>query len=177
MEAASADRGRGRRTATAGVTSARPRFGGALRRNDRDRDGGDGSRENFKTTKRPGREAVAPRATFAKDAIKDPAAYGAFRRVRRTTKTPTYFIADAEAKAPRSELEALYGTDDWGAKDMRPKMKKMDVRMALVTLTTDFGRPIRPMLPSAGISSGVCANRTCEDYLHFAETVAVLILG
>eukprot|EP00873_Tetraselmis_striata_P037415 jgi/Tetstr1/457679/TSEL_044226.t1 len=38
-------------------------------RNDRDRDNGSGGRENFKTT-RPGREAVAPRATFAKDVIK-----------------------------------------------------------------------------------------------------------
>eukprot|EP00873_Tetraselmis_striata_P027517 jgi/Tetstr1/447781/TSEL_035111.t1 len=52
----------------------------------------------------------------------DPAAsYDAFRRVRRTTKTPTYVIADAAAKAPWSELtqgsiEALYGTDEWGAK-------------------------------------------------------------
>eukprot|EP00873_Tetraselmis_striata_P036677 jgi/Tetstr1/456941/TSEL_043611.t1 len=58
--------------ASAAKTTARQRFGGALiRRNDRDRDGGGGgSRENFKTT-RPGRVAVAPRATFAKDATKD----------------------------------------------------------------------------------------------------------
>eukprot|EP00873_Tetraselmis_striata_P034675 jgi/Tetstr1/454939/TSEL_041800.t1 len=54
--------------ASAAKTTARQRFGGALRRNDRDRDGGGGSRENFKTT-RPVREAVAPRAPFAKDAI------------------------------------------------------------------------------------------------------------
>eukprot|EP00873_Tetraselmis_striata_P021421 jgi/Tetstr1/441685/TSEL_029910.t1 len=52
----------------------------------------------------------------------DPAAaYGAFRRVRRTTKIPTYFIVDSAAKAPGSELmrgsiETLYGADDWGAK-------------------------------------------------------------
>eukprot|EP00873_Tetraselmis_striata_P043400 jgi/Tetstr1/463664/TSEL_008525.t1 len=59
-------------------------------------------------------------------------------------------------------------------KDMRPKMKKMDRRMALVTRTSDFGRPVRPMLPSAGTSGVVCANWTCEDFLHFAETVAVL---
>eukprot|EP00873_Tetraselmis_striata_P040454 jgi/Tetstr1/460718/TSEL_005905.t1 len=45
--------------ASAAKTAARQRFGGALRRNDRDRDGGGGSRDNFKTT-RPGREAVAP---------------------------------------------------------------------------------------------------------------------
>eukprot|EP00873_Tetraselmis_striata_P038428 jgi/Tetstr1/458692/TSEL_045082.t1 len=38
--------------------------------NDCDRDGGGGSRENSKTT-RPVREAVVPRATFAKDATKD----------------------------------------------------------------------------------------------------------
>eukprot|EP00873_Tetraselmis_striata_P038400 jgi/Tetstr1/458664/TSEL_045055.t2 len=45
------------------------RFGGAFLRNDRDRDGG-GNRENLKTA-RMGRDAVAPRATFAKDATKD----------------------------------------------------------------------------------------------------------
>eukprot|EP00873_Tetraselmis_striata_P035669 jgi/Tetstr1/455933/TSEL_042714.t1 len=36
------------------------------------------------------------------------------------------------------------------------------------------------MLPSAGTSGVVCANWTCEDFLHFlhfAETVAVLVLG
>eukprot|EP00873_Tetraselmis_striata_P034030 jgi/Tetstr1/454294/TSEL_041213.t1 len=56
--------------ASAAKTTARQRFGGALRRNDRDRDGGGGSRENFKST-RLGREAVAPRATFAKRGTKD----------------------------------------------------------------------------------------------------------
>eukprot|EP00873_Tetraselmis_striata_P010997 jgi/Tetstr1/431261/TSEL_020958.t1 len=56
-------------------------------------------------------------------------------------------------------------------------MKKMDRRMALVTLTSDFGRPVRPMLPSAGTSGVVCANWTGEDCPHFAETVAVLVLG
>eukprot|EP00873_Tetraselmis_striata_P028075 jgi/Tetstr1/448339/TSEL_035623.t1 len=56
-------------------------------------------------------------------------------------------------------------------------MKKMDRRMARVTLTSDFGRPVRPMMPSAGTSGVVCANLTCEDHLHFAETVAVLVLG
>eukprot|EP00873_Tetraselmis_striata_P006705 jgi/Tetstr1/426969/TSEL_017182.t1 len=61
--------------------------------------------------------------------------------------------------------------------DMRPKMKEMDMRMALVTLTTDFGRPVRPMLPSAGTSGVVCANWTCEDFRHFAVTVAVPVLG
>eukprot|EP00873_Tetraselmis_striata_P023592 jgi/Tetstr1/443856/TSEL_031810.t1 len=60
---------------------------------------------------------------------------------------------------------------------MRPKMKKMDMRMALAILTSDFGMPVRPMLPSAGTSGVVCANWTCEDYLHFAETVAVMVLG
>jgi len=62
-------------------------------------------------------------------------------------------------------------------KEMRPKMKKMDRRMAMVTLTSDFGRPVRPMLPSAGTSGVVCADWTCEDCLHFAETVAVMVLG
>eukprot|EP00873_Tetraselmis_striata_P000345 jgi/Tetstr1/420609/TSEL_011697.t1 len=64
------------------------------------------------------------------------------------------------------------------SQDMRPKMKKMDMRMALlVTLTSDVGMPVRPMLLSAGTSGVVCANWTCDDYLHFAETVAVLFLG
>eukprot|EP00873_Tetraselmis_striata_P036956 jgi/Tetstr1/457220/TSEL_043868.t1 len=56
-------------------------------------------------------------------------------------------------------------------------MKKMDRRMALVTLTSDFGMPVQPMLPLAGTSGVVCANWTCEDCLHFAETVTVLVLG
>eukprot|EP00873_Tetraselmis_striata_P041270 jgi/Tetstr1/461534/TSEL_006640.t1 len=56
--------------ASAAKTIARKGFGGALRRNDRGREGGGGRRENFKTT-RPVREPVAPRATFAKDATKD----------------------------------------------------------------------------------------------------------
>eukprot|EP00873_Tetraselmis_striata_P018214 jgi/Tetstr1/438478/TSEL_027033.t1 len=57
---------------SAAKNTARHGFGGALRRNDRYRDGGGGiSGENFKTT-RPWREAVAPRATlFAKDVTKD----------------------------------------------------------------------------------------------------------
>eukprot|EP00873_Tetraselmis_striata_P017419 jgi/Tetstr1/437683/TSEL_000241.t1 len=54
----------------ANIASAAKTTGGALRRNDRDQDGGGGSRENFKTS-RPVREAAAPRATFAKDATKD----------------------------------------------------------------------------------------------------------
>eukprot|EP00873_Tetraselmis_striata_P039829 jgi/Tetstr1/460093/TSEL_000471.t1 len=57
--------------ASTAKTTARQRFGGALlRRNDRDREGGGGSRENFKTT-RPVREAVVPRATLAKGATHD----------------------------------------------------------------------------------------------------------
>eukprot|EP00873_Tetraselmis_striata_P002958 jgi/Tetstr1/423222/TSEL_001340.t1 len=56
--------------ASAAKITARRRFGGALRRNDRDRDGGGARRENLKTT-RPGRKTVEPRATFANDAIKD----------------------------------------------------------------------------------------------------------
>eukprot|EP00873_Tetraselmis_striata_P014497 jgi/Tetstr1/434761/TSEL_023812.t1 len=48
-------------------------------------------------------------------------------------------------------------------------MKNVDKRMALVTLTSDFGSP--------GTSGVVCANHTCEDFMHFAETVAVLVLG
>eukprot|EP00873_Tetraselmis_striata_P022371 jgi/Tetstr1/442635/TSEL_030730.t1 len=65
---------------------------------------------------------IRPKPSNRRAPPSDPAAaYGAFRRVCRTsTKTPT-FIADAAAKAPWSELmrgviETLYGTDDWGAK-------------------------------------------------------------
>eukprot|EP00873_Tetraselmis_striata_P023948 jgi/Tetstr1/444212/TSEL_032105.t1 len=43
-------------------------------------------------------------------------------------------------------------------KDMRPKIKKMDMRMALVARTSDFGTFVRPMLPSAGTRDVVCAN-------------------
>eukprot|EP00873_Tetraselmis_striata_P007701 jgi/Tetstr1/427965/TSEL_018039.t1 len=60
---------------------------------------------------------------------------------------------------------------------MRPKMKKIDMRMVLVALTGDFGRPVRPMMPSTGTSGVVCANWTCDDVLHFAETVAMPVLG
>eukprot|EP00873_Tetraselmis_striata_P045064 jgi/Tetstr1/465328/TSEL_000865.t1 len=38
-------------------------------------------------------------------------------------------------------------TETW-YQDMRPKKKKMDMQMALVTLSSHFGRPVRPMLPS-----------------------------
>eukprot|EP00873_Tetraselmis_striata_P010278 jgi/Tetstr1/430542/TSEL_020340.t1 len=56
-------------------------------------------------------------------------------------------------------------------------MKKMDRRMTMVTLTSNFGMQVRPMLPSAGTRGVVCVNWTCEEFLHFAETVAVLVLG
>eukprot|EP00873_Tetraselmis_striata_P034355 jgi/Tetstr1/454619/TSEL_041511.t1 len=55
-------------------------------------------------------------------------------------------------------------------------MKEMDKRMAMVALTSDFGRPILPMLPSTGPSGVVRASWSCEKW-HFAETVAVLVLG
>eukprot|EP00873_Tetraselmis_striata_P019887 jgi/Tetstr1/440151/TSEL_028508.t1 len=106
--------------ASATKTSTRQRFGDGPRRNDSDRDGCGGNRDCFKNA-RPARETAAPQTTFAaKDVTKHSAAFGAFRRVRRTTKTPKYFIADAEAKAQWSELmrgsfEAVYGTDEWGA--------------------------------------------------------------
>eukprot|EP00873_Tetraselmis_striata_P011351 jgi/Tetstr1/431615/TSEL_021145.t1 len=74
-------------------------------------------------------------------------------------------------------VQTIAGTSGLSPFDMRPEMKKMDMRMALVALTSDFGKPNRPMLPSAGTSGVVCANWTCEDFLHFAETVAVLVIG
>eukprot|EP00873_Tetraselmis_striata_P045350 jgi/Tetstr1/465614/TSEL_010260.t1 len=43
-------------------------------------------------------------------------------------------------------------------------MKKMDKRMAMVALTIDFGRPVRPTLPSAG-TSGV-RTETAEAFNH-----------
>eukprot|EP00873_Tetraselmis_striata_P026549 jgi/Tetstr1/446813/TSEL_034293.t1 len=54
----------------AAKTAARERFGGASRRNDRDRDGGGSNRDNFKNA-RPELEATAPLATFTKDVTKD----------------------------------------------------------------------------------------------------------
>eukprot|EP00873_Tetraselmis_striata_P011629 jgi/Tetstr1/431893/TSEL_021382.t1 len=199
--------------ASSAKTTAYQRFGSALRRNDRDRDGGGSSRENFKTT-RPGREVVAPRATFANDATKDsarragysrdvryefsgydnlpswhqlwvapghvdatrrapptsPAAtYGAFRRVRRTAKTPTYFIADAEAKPLLSELmrgniEARYGTDDWDA-------KVLDLLTTSLTASTysNYEGKIRLFaefcIDEEGISPLDCTEFTCVRYL------------
>eukprot|EP00873_Tetraselmis_striata_P003050 jgi/Tetstr1/423314/TSEL_014012.t1 len=50
--------------------TARQRFGGVFRRNDRDRDGGGRNHDSFKNA-RHGREAAAPRATFTKDVTKD----------------------------------------------------------------------------------------------------------
>eukprot|EP00873_Tetraselmis_striata_P018145 jgi/Tetstr1/438409/TSEL_026975.t1 len=54
-------------------------------------------------------------------------------------------------------------------------MKKMNMRMALVAPTFGFGGPVRPMLPSTGTIGAVCANRACEDFPHFAETVGLLV--
>jgi hypothetical protein len=53
------------------------------------------------------------------------------------------------------------------------KIRKMDKRMEYLYLTSDFGRPYRPMLPGSNV---VCANWTCEDFIHFSETVAPLIV-
>eukprot|EP00873_Tetraselmis_striata_P025216 jgi/Tetstr1/445480/TSEL_033258.t1 len=47
---------------------------------------------------------------------------------------------------------------DFDVYDMQPKMQKMYMQMAMVALTSDCGRPIQPMLPSAGTSSVVYAN-------------------
>eukprot|EP00873_Tetraselmis_striata_P026175 jgi/Tetstr1/446439/TSEL_033981.t1 len=45
-------------------------------------------------------------------------------------------------------------------------------RMRLLYLSSDFDRPIREMLNS----NKICASWTCEDFLHFTETVSVLVL-
>eukprot|EP00873_Tetraselmis_striata_P019150 jgi/Tetstr1/439414/TSEL_027848.t1 len=73
--------------ASAAKTTARQRFGGALRRNDRNQNGGGDSREKIKTT-RPGREAVAPRATFAKDVTKG------FGKGKAKAEAPTVDMAE-----------------------------------------------------------------------------------
>eukprot|EP00873_Tetraselmis_striata_P005520 jgi/Tetstr1/425784/TSEL_001567.t1 len=52
--------------ASVAMTLVRRRFGGGPRRNDRDRDGGGGNRNNFKNA-RLERETAAPRTAFAKD--------------------------------------------------------------------------------------------------------------
>eukprot|EP00873_Tetraselmis_striata_P039814 jgi/Tetstr1/460078/TSEL_005398.t1 len=57
--------------ASAAKASASQHFGrGDPRRNDHDRDGGGGSRNNFKNV-RPARETTAPRTAFTKDGTKD----------------------------------------------------------------------------------------------------------
>eukprot|EP00873_Tetraselmis_striata_P018822 jgi/Tetstr1/439086/TSEL_027576.t1 len=119
-------------------------FGGALWRNDRGRDGGGSGRENFKTT-RPGREAVAPRATFAKDATKDPL-------VRAM-----------------GSIETLYGTDDWGAK----VLDLLTTSLTANTYSNYEGK-IRLIaefcIDEEGISPLDCTESTCVRYLAwFAE--------
>eukprot|EP00873_Tetraselmis_striata_P044792 jgi/Tetstr1/465056/TSEL_009784.t1 len=136
-------------------------------------------------TERPESEAVAPRATFAKDVTKDSAghvvtirraapsnpaaAYGAFQRVRRTTKTPTYFTADAEAKPPLSELvrasiKALYGTDDRGVKvlDLRTTSLMASTyskHKGKIRLFAEFS------IDEEGVSPMDCTEYTCVRYL------------
>eukprot|EP00873_Tetraselmis_striata_P011972 jgi/Tetstr1/432236/TSEL_002272.t1 len=74
--------------ASAAKTSARQRFGGGHLRTNRNRDGGWGNcGGNFKTARPKSREALAPRAAFAKD-----------------------------DSARKGSIEAMYGKDDWGAK-------------------------------------------------------------
>eukprot|EP00873_Tetraselmis_striata_P001510 jgi/Tetstr1/421774/TSEL_012677.t1 len=118
------------------------------------------------------REAVAPRVTFAKDTTKDSdpaAAYGALRRIRRTSKTPTYFIADAGAKAPWSEvmqdsIEALYGTGNMGAK----ALDLVTTSLAANTYSNCEGK-IRPFakfcIDEEGISPLDRTESTCVRYL------------
>eukprot|EP00873_Tetraselmis_striata_P002643 jgi/Tetstr1/422907/TSEL_013689.t1 len=103
--------------ASAAITTARQRFGGALRRNDRDRDGGGNNRDNFQNA-RPGarRQHHHPPSQSTSPMTLRTARPSASAAPR----TPTYFITDAEAKARdelmRGGIEAPYDTDDWGAK-------------------------------------------------------------
>eukprot|EP00873_Tetraselmis_striata_P040871 jgi/Tetstr1/461135/TSEL_006273.t1 len=57
--------------ASAAKTTARQSFGGALRRNDATGTAAAAAAKTSRHFTRPGRAAVAPRATFAKDATKD----------------------------------------------------------------------------------------------------------
>eukprot|EP00873_Tetraselmis_striata_P024554 jgi/Tetstr1/444818/TSEL_032660.t1 len=99
------------------------------------------------------------------------AGYGTFRRVRRTTKI---FIADADAKAPwsklmRDNIEALYGTDDRGA-------KVLDLLTTSLTASTysNYEGKIRLFaefcIGEEGISPLDCTEATLVRYLAwFAE--------
>ena len=55
----------------------------------------------------------------------------------------------------------------------RPALRRMDRRIVHVLMTSDFGRPCRPLVPSDGT---VMPNWTCEDVFHFTETVAPLVV-
>eukprot|EP00873_Tetraselmis_striata_P002824 jgi/Tetstr1/423088/TSEL_013859.t1 len=136
-------------------TTARHRFGGAFQRNDRDRDGGGSIPEHFKTT-RPGREAVAPRATFAKDATKDSGFRGRLDEPGTNVTLAT-------------SIEALYGTDGWGA-------MVLDLLTTSLTASTfsNYEGKIRLFaefcIDEEGISPLDCTDSICVRYLaRFAE--------
>eukprot|EP00873_Tetraselmis_striata_P034948 jgi/Tetstr1/455212/TSEL_042061.t1 len=81
--------------ASAAKTTARQCFGGTLRRNDRNRDsGGSNHRENSRHA-RPGREAVAPRSTFAKDVTEG------FGKSKAKAEPPTAYKAEGWGAPPR----------------------------------------------------------------------------
>eukprot|EP00873_Tetraselmis_striata_P016954 jgi/Tetstr1/437218/TSEL_025948.t1 len=133
--------------ASAATTTARQRFGGALQRKDRDGDGGGSSRENFKTT-RSGREAVAPRVTFGKDATKD--------------------CANIEA--------ALYDTYDWGAKVLDLLTTSLTASIyskykAKIRLFVEF------CIDEEGISPLDCTKSSCVHYLAWIAERGIIGAG
>eukprot|EP00873_Tetraselmis_striata_P036532 jgi/Tetstr1/456796/TSEL_043470.t1 len=130
--------------ASAAKTTARQcLFGGALQRNDRGRDGGGGSRENFKTA-RPGREAVAPRPTFAKDVTKDFAA------------------SRGQPDKSRTHATLATSTDDWGAK----VLDLLTTSLKASTYSNYEGKiHLFAEFEEVGISSLDITESTCVRYL------------
>eukprot|EP00873_Tetraselmis_striata_P004941 jgi/Tetstr1/425205/TSEL_015666.t1 len=96
----------------------------------------------------PAREAAAPRITFAKDVTRD---------------------LDAEANAPwrelmRGSIEALYGTDNWGAKVLdllttSPTANTYSNYEGTIRLFAEF------CIDKKGISPLDCTKATCIRYL------------
>eukprot|EP00873_Tetraselmis_striata_P001592 jgi/Tetstr1/421856/TSEL_012756.t1 len=98
----------------------------------------------------------------------------------RVEGTPTYFIADAEAHAPWSELmrgsiEALYGTDDRGA-------KVLDLQTTSLTASTynyegKIGLFAEFCIDDLGIFPLDCTESNCVRYLAWIAEHGTIVAG
>eukprot|EP00873_Tetraselmis_striata_P009969 jgi/Tetstr1/430233/TSEL_020062.t1 len=130
--------------ASAAKTSARQRFGDGPRRNDCNRDGGGGNRNGFKNV-RPARETAASRTTFATDVTKDCG-------------------EDSMSELMRGSIEALFGTDVWGAK----VLDLLTTSLAANTCYSSYEGKIRLFtgFDEEGVSAMYCTEATtCVRYL------------